>query len=55
MKVATQEVELKGLEAEVETRVKMEMAAKQEHFAAEAKKAWFLNEMKASCGRAQPG
>ena len=51
LKVATQEVQLKGLESEVETRIKMERVAKREHFAAEAKKAWFMNEMKVSCDR----
>lgn len=47
-KVATQEVQLSGLAAEVETRVRMEQEAKREHFAAEAKKTVFLNELKVS-------
>lgn len=46
LKVATQEIQLNDLAAEVETRVRMEEEAKREHFAAEAKKTMLLNELK---------
>ncbi|CAM9812608.1 unnamed protein product, partial [Ectocarpus sp. 13 AM-2016] len=44
--VATQEVQLTSLSAEVETHARMENVTRREHFAAEHKKAEFLNEMK---------
>lgn len=50
LKVATQEAQLNGLEAEVETRVRMEQVVKRDHQVAEAKKAAFLNELKVRCG-----
>lgn len=46
LKVATQEVQLTSLSAEVETHARMENVTRREHFAAEHKKAEFLNEIK---------
>lgn len=46
MKVATQEVQLTSLSTEVETHATMETIKRREHFAAEHKKAEFVNEMK---------
>ncbi|CAB1107517.1 unnamed protein product [Ectocarpus sp. CCAP 1310/34] len=44
--VATQEAQLTSLSAEVESHARMENVTRREHFAAEHKKAEFLNEMK---------